>query len=305
MKIAHISDLHLCSSFKRNNIAKTKRLIKYHIDAGFDHLVITGDISDNTEEKDWVLLKNILKSFGIYHRDKVTIVIGNHDIYGGVQTALDILNFPKRCLETDYYSKIKKFILTFRELHEDVIYSFPNIYPFTKIVKDHAFIAVNTIDFYARFTNPFASNGRVYSADYTNLKNHLTSPDLIDKKVIVLAHHHFYKNNCESTSSYSSIWNSIEKYTMKLRGKKKLIKLFANNRVKLVLHGHSHQIKQYVRKDIMFVNAGGVVDNMLPATCTAILIDTDFNSPIVEIKDVNLKEKISNLSEKKLILTAV
>ena len=128
---------------------------------------------------------------------------------------------------------------------------------------------------------------------------------MADKKIIVIAHHHFYKNNVESTSSYSSVWNSVEKFTMKLRGKKKLIKLFENKKVSLVLHGHSHEIKQYVRKNILFVNAGGVIDNLKPNSCTAILVDTNFSFPIVDIKEIRVKEKEVNLAEEQFILTAV
>ena len=55
MKIAHISDLNLCRIFKRQNIRKTKNIIKYAVQNGFDHLVITGDISDNSEEIDFTI----------------------------------------------------------------------------------------------------------------------------------------------------------------------------------------------------------------------------------------------------------
>lgn len=305
MNILHVSDLHLSSTFKKDNIIKTRNLLKHFVDNDYDHLVITGDISDNSEEKDWLLLKKMLQLFGIYNSDKVTVIIGNHDIYGGVQTALDILSFPKRCQQADYFAKIKQFVLTFKELHEDVIFSYPNIYPFTKVVGNYALIAVNTIDLYSRYYNPFASNGKVSSTDLDSLSNHLSSPLIINKEKIVLAHHHFYKNNCESTSSYSTIWNKIEKHTMKLRGKKKLIKLFSNNKVKLVLHGHSHEIKQYSRKGITFVNAGGCVDNLIPNLCSIVSIDLSNDNLIVNTEELQITEIISLPKRYNAILNTV
>ena len=120
-----------------------------------------------------------------------------------------------------------------------------------------------------------------------------------------MAHHHFYKNNCESTSSYSTIWNKIEKYTMKLRGKKKLIKLFSNNNVKLVLHGHSHETKLYTRKGIDFVNAGGCVDNLIPSLCSSILIDMSKGNPSLSIEEIKTAESFILPSKQNALLKTV
>ena len=262
MKIAHISDLHLSRIFKRHNIRKTKRLIKYCIEQGFDHLVITGDISDNSEEKDFSILRNILSNFNLLDSSKVSITIGNHDIFGGVQTALDIVNFPSKCLKTNYEEKVKTFASYFYELFEGAI--FPNknkMFPYAKTIGDTTILGINSIDVYSRIKNPFASNGKIYTEDFEAIKALLEYDSIKEKRKIVAVHHHFYKNSVEATSSQSHLWNRIEGYTLKLRGKKKLLKLFKENNIDLVLHGHSHELKEYFRKGIRFINAGATIDN--------------------------------------------
>jgi predicted phosphodiesterase len=48
---------------------------------------------------------------------------------------------------------------------------------------------------------------------------------------------------------------------MKLRGKKRLFKLFNEVGVDIVLHGHVHESKEYYRKGIRFLNAGASIKN--------------------------------------------
>lgn len=299
MKIFHISDLHLCKNYKRNNIIKTRNLIRYFTENNLDHLVITGDISDNSNIDDWQLLKKLLYSFGIYHHSKVTVTIGNHDIYGGVQAAADILTFPSKCLKTNYFAKVRSFYNIFSDLFYNCSPNNASIFPLVKVVGNVAFIIINTIDFYGRVLNPFASNGKVYYNDFKKIASLLLDPSLKNKTKIILSHHHFYKNHVESTSSYGTIWNKIEKYTMKLRGKKKLIKLFSEGNIKYVLHGHSHELKIYKRKDIIFSNAGASVDNLYEQLSSGILLNTDNNS----LQQVNLNYR--NQPKMEVIKTAV
>ena len=287
MKIAHISDLHLSRIFKRHNIRKTKRLIKYCIELGFDHLVITGDISDNCDEKDFLILRNILSNFNLLDSKKVSITIGNHDIFGGVQTAIDIVNFPSRCLKTNYEEKVKTFVNHFKELFEGAIFPNPNKeFPYAKIIDDVSIIGINSIDTYSRIKNPFASNGKVYSEDFQTVKALLEFETIKDKRKIIAIHHHFYKNLIEATSSQSHIWNRIEGYTLKLRGKKKLIKLFKENNIDVVLHGHSHEVKEYFRKGIRFINAGATIDNNSPAQAHVFFINLLKDRISVQLKSL-------------------
>lgn len=298
MKIFHISDLHLCRSFKRENIRKSKELIKYISEQNPDHLVITGDISDNANESDYIILKKILQAFNLYSAEKTTIIPGNHDIYGGVQRPEDIINFPSKCKKTDYALKVNTFVENFRELFANTYFPLDNeFFPFAKPVMDFLFLGINTIDKYSGLKNPMASNGKVYKMQFDALSGIFKEKSFAEQKKIVLSHHHFYKNCHVVKSSDSAIWNKIEKFTMKLRGKRKLLNLFADSKVELVLHGHSHDLKEYKRKGIHFVNAGGSIENSLLSGVNVISITYSGNKIISRLETVNVKkfyrEKIS------------
>jgi 3',5'-cyclic AMP phosphodiesterase CpdA len=298
MRIVHISDLHLNSYFKRANIKKLKRVLKNAVNIDPDHIVITGDISDDAKESEFILLKKILKTFGLYSSDKVSLVIGNHDIFGGVQTAKDVVDFPAKCSRTNYDQKINFFIDYFKELFEGTItVSGTPEFPYIKIVRDAAFIGINSNDRYSTLKNPFASNGRVYEDQHNKILQLLRNPILKLKHKIVLIHHHFYKKKEPSSSSENNIWDKIETFTMKLRGKKKLIKIFNSYNIKLVLHGHSHEIRNYTRKNIQFYNAGASIDNDLTSAYFN-LIEFDSRDFSVSLEEVPAVSKTSIVKPK-------
>lgn len=291
MRIVHLSDLHLGTSLKKSNIGKTKKLLKYALEKGFDHLVITGDISDNSEVKDYVILRKLLQNFNLLNTSKTSIIIGNHDIFGGVQTASDVINFPSRCMRTDYRKKVNEFIFSFKELFTNCYFPLSSsFFPYAKVIGSIVLIGINTIDQYSRVKNPFASNGKVSTEQRKGLKKIFDEEEFKDKKKIVLSHHHFYKNYEEAQSS-STVWNKIESYTLKLRGKKKLLRLFGDNNVELILHGHSHEIRDYERKGIRFLNAGGSVDNVFTEALSFILIDVG-KTIKAEIQFIDTEKKV-------------
>ena len=262
MRIAHISDLHLCGKYKKNNIERTEILIRHALDNGVQHFVFTGDISDNAEENDFIVFKEILRKYDLLNSDKTTIIIGNHDIFGGPQTAQDVLNFPSKCMLVDYRAKVSLFMNHFKELFDNAVFQNEEMsFPFLKEFKDILLIGINSIDHYSWFKNPFASNGKVSKQQIKALKHLLKTQEFKEKIKIVLIHHHFYKKDMIARSSQSSLWNKIENFTMKLRGKKELLKIFEEYNVKLILHGHSHDMVDYYRKGIRCINAGGSIEN--------------------------------------------
>lgn len=307
MRIAHLSDLHISTFLKKGNIGKTKKLLKYAVETGFDHLVITGDLSDNSEAKDFVILRKILENFNLLDSRKTTIIIGNHDIFGGVQTAIDVVNFPSKCLKTDFHQKVNDFVSNFKELFDECYFPIKDSYfPYAKVIGDVVLVGLNTIDYYSRLKNPFASNGKVGKKQRNGLKEILTNERFNGKRKFIMSHHHFYKNT-EQASSSSSVWNRIESYTLKLKGKKKLLKLFSDNNVELVLHGHSHEMRDYIRKGIRFLNAGGAVDNSLLKSASVIFIDINENIEAA-IHSLDLGSKVkpetiySEISEPVLVI---
>ncbi len=260
MTVAHISDLHLSPEHRRKNIRATKRLLEYIGTLGVDHLVITGDIVATAGKQDFQLARAILKSSGWLDSKALSIVIGNHDIFGGVHHAEDILTFPKHCKQTDYKAKVMEFHDYFHEAFDKCLLgSQSSVFPYGKVIGDVVFVGMNSVAEYSKLGNPIGSNGEVSEGEFKRTQKILSSDLLTRKRKIVLIHHHFYKPSGNDVGTMHSVWNAIERQTMKLRGKNKLLELFRKSNIDLVLHGHLHENHEYCRKNIRFVNGGGSV----------------------------------------------
>ena len=289
MRIAHISDLHFTSFFKENNLNSIRYLLKYALKKGTDHIIITGDLTDNADRNDFLTLRKLFDDLGLLHHDKLSLVIGNHDIFGGVQTAEDIFSFPGRCKIADYKKKVKEFYVHFKETFDGaLIKDNETVFPYAKIINGVLLVGLNTNDEYSSTKNIFASNGAV-QLDQFNKAVHIfnTLSEKAHTKIVML-HHHFNKMKVNQGSAFGSFWQNIEKQTMKLRKKKRLFNVFKEYNVDLVLHGHYHVMGVYERKGIRFLNAGGSVKsdnadhlniNFIDIKKDTIKIKTDFLNP--------------------------
>lgn len=257
MKIAHISDLHIDKTYKRNNYFKTLRLLEYISENNFDHVIISGDLTENAEASAFEIARNLFKRFGLLDPRKLTLTIGNHDIFGGVHLAEDVINFPKKCRVTDYDAKVKEFEKHFAETFTGTIRN-NKLFPYIKEFDEFALISLNSIARYSVLKNPFASNGEISDKQMKALWELLIENDLKSKKKIVVTHHHFCKNSLDEDDA-GTLWKILDRQTMKLRGKKHLMKQFKKMGVDVVLHGHVHESNQYKRKNIKFINAGGSI----------------------------------------------
>jgi len=260
--IAHISDLHLNTFYNDENYLKVKSLIKHLSEQKIDHLVITGDLTDNASGKDLVLIRRLLKKYGFLKGERLSIVIGNHDIFGGVQKAEDIFLFPGKCKTINYDAKVWEFTSCFPEAFENCYYISPNnYYPYAKAVNDTLVIGLNSVAKYSKLNNPLGSNGDINVTQFNEVFDLLTSNADKFKHRLILVHHHFNKMKIKSKSSLGSLWQNIEKQTMKLRNKRRLFNLFKEFKVDMILHGHLHAMKEYYRKGIRFANAGAAIKN--------------------------------------------
>lgn len=260
MKLVHISDLHTDAVNKKENILRTRKVLEYIKETGYDHLTITGDITENGDKDSFELTRKTLKHYGMLDESKTSLVIGNHDIYGGVHLAEEIVRFPKKCKNTDYASKVKEFESFFPETFNNTYRPYKNNpFPYVKEFDDLILIGINSIAVYSVFKNPFASNGSINDKHYEELEKILDSKIYSNKRKIVMIHHHFCRDTFENKESGSSLWNRIERRTMKLYGKKALLKLFRKYNVEMILHGHLHESGKYYRKGLLFLNGGGSV----------------------------------------------
>ena len=103
-RIAHLSDFHLVEpdhaarrgadwwrlhylSFKRpidaaGRYARAERALAQAHASGADHLVLTGDLTEDSRTSQFALLAELLSASG-FAAEQVTLVPGNHDMYGG------------------------------------------------------------------------------------------------------------------------------------------------------------------------------------------------------------------------------
>ncbi len=288
MIIAHISDLHLNTFYRDSHLKEIKNVLRYCKDHQVDHIVITGDLTDNASEVNLNILYKSLSKFGYHNSEKLSVIIGNHDIFGGLQKAEDIFSFPDRCRKTDYNNKIKSFNDIFASTFKDCIYlGESNSYPYAKIIGDVLFVGINSNAEYSTLSNPFASNGEVSLEQFNETAKILNDYSNFVKYKIILIHHHF--NKLEGSKSFSSagLWQNIERQTMRLRKKKRLITLFKEFNVDLVLHGHLHITEKYEKKGVKFLNAGGSIKSSNSNKLKINIISIGENTIRTEIKKIS------------------
>ncbi len=299
MRIAHISDLHLDKTYKKDNLKNTLKLLEYISDNDFDHVVITGDITENAEGSAFELARNIFKKHGLLNPEKLTLTIGNHDIYGGVHLAEDIVNYPNKCKTTNFKSKELEFEYYFRETFANERIIKPTagrVFPFIKEFDDFVFAGLNSIAEYSVLKNPFASNGKIGFEQIDAVQKTLTKYHLHKKQIIILAHHHFCKDNIEPTSDSGSFWHTVEKQTMKLRGKKRILRQLRNTGAGIVLHGHLHESAEYYRKGIRFINSGGTI--MSEKSPDMSINKLEFNSSSLKQEFISIPKVSSSNTQK-------
>lgn len=287
MKIAHLSDLHICQKSRPKNLERARLLIGYALEQGVDHFVITGDIIHLNQEEDLVAFRNLLDEFDLLDSSRVTMVIGNHDIFGGVYLAEDILTFPKKCESVDFDKKVAQFKNIFFETFENTYYTSSDaIYPYAKIVGDVVFIGINSCSRYSKFRNPFAAKGKVGDKQLNNVQQILLKNEFQNKMKIVLIHHHFKKISDHSSLFHNSFLQNLESFGDKLQKKKRLIKLFRRHKVDLILHGHDHHCNEYWIKNLHFMNAAGCIDKNNPGELQINFVTVTTNAIKTEIRAI-------------------
>lgn len=260
-KIAHITDLHIKKIDVKEHKKRLHELLESIQENQCDHIFITGDIVDNVEEKDFKTVRRIFRKYGILEDSKISVTIGNHDLFGGPTTPDNLFYFPTQCKQTDYKAAVTNFHYQFREAFKSAkLYSGDKVFPYVKIVLDKvAVIGVNSIALWSKIGNPVGSNGAIYDEQYDHIKEILNSEKIKDKFKVVLIHHHFNKIGKTGNSIAHSLWLTFQQRTMRLHNKKRLFKLFKNADVKMVLHGHTHICESYSRRGAFFVNSSGCI----------------------------------------------
>ncbi len=256
--IAHISDPHLSRQYYPEHIKSFKILVRTILDEGCDHLVITGDIVSTADPDDYYLARKILSTYGLMDSRKLTIVPGNHDVFGGPHRAVDVLSFPRHIRSIDYQRRLALFEEAFAETFSGITrMDSENLFPFVKEVGPYAVIGLNSIPPWSLWDNPVGSNGFLSDRQVILLEQLASRGALHGRIPLVAIHHHF--NDLNDASTESNVWRKIESKTMRMKKRRKVLKLFKSLGVHIVMHGHIHRNELYERNGIRLANGAGAV----------------------------------------------
>lgn len=257
-RVVHISDPHLSRQFYREHLKSFKLLLKSILAAGCDHLIITGDIVSTGEEDDYYLAREILGTLDLLDSKRLTVVPGNHDIFGGPHRAVDVLSFPQYIRNVDYARHLERFQVVFSETLENVVsYGRDSIFPFVKKVGPYSIVGLNSILPWSLRRNPLGTNGKLDDEQREALLHMQSDGHFSHTTPLVAIHHHF--NDLQDDSAGGTLWKRIESNTMRMRGRTKTLRLFESLGIRYILHGHIHRNEIYDSGTVTLLNGAGAV----------------------------------------------
>lgn len=249
-KIAHISDLHVSFHDENGHGSNMVELLSDISERNCDHVFVTGDIAENPDIQDLLYVRELFSYYNLLDSSKMSVIPGNHDIFGGAPSGTRFFHFPLMCKNINYDDNLDQFTDLFRETFPD-----NKSFPYLKVINNIAIVGINSVDRWSADKNPEGSNGKIDEKDFVKLKSILSSKEIRDKYIIVLVHHHFNKPEPDNEYPAHSLWLKVINYKMKLYGKKKLIKLLRKYKVNLILHGHTHINEIKIIKKLSFINS--------------------------------------------------
>jgi len=254
MKIAHISDIHIDNEVFPDRMVQFEELLVNIFEIGYDHVIITGDITDVASEKDMIQIKNMFERNGLLDWKKMTIIPGNHDLFGKFEFNPErVVSNAVNASGINSLRKLKVFCEIFRELMTPDNYA--NYYfPFVKIFDgedEHvALVAFNSVFEFSLANNPIGSRGYIREEEM----NAMLEPEVLklleDKFVISLTHHAY--NVITPTTPYEQAYV----WTMELINRNEYVDTLRKINAKIALHGHVHKVEVYKVGDITFMNGG-------------------------------------------------
>lgn len=262
--IAHLSDLHINPKYYPERSDMLHETLRQCEQRNVDHLIITGDLSHLGQAEELEHCAAILREHGFWDSSRLTVTIGNHDVFGGPYYAEDVLTFPGICRETGYDAKVKIFRDIFAPSFETSLHvPGENVFPFVKLIGDIALVGLNTVARWSALKNPLGSNGEVDEQQFERLERILNDSRMQGRRIFILTHHHFNAPRFVPTCSVmGKLWQRIEAQTLKLWNRKRLLELLQVHGVEKILHGHVHEHTEYREGGVSCLNAGA---SMLPA----------------------------------------
>lgn len=274
MRMIHLSDTHVCALFKPENARKLNVLLRRVTNEAFDHLMITGDLTDGADRGSLNTIRNILKSHGLLNSGLATVVPGNHDIFGTVRKASDFPAFVRRCAAADCEERIRIFRDELGELFEGAEFTASDKpFPFLKTVGGLSLIGMNSSAPYSMRNNFFASAGRLTAEMLNDVEKLLAGNGHASRPKILLAHHGSWKRSPRRGGADGKGRKGAGNPLRKLR----------ELGVGAVLHGHTHVMAGAYRDGILFANAGGSIDGKTADTYGFNEVDYDGRSDVFNV----------------------
>ena len=255
VKIAHISDLHLSGKHDRRQLGYLDRLFAHFNSEGFDHLVISGDLSNSANPDDWRIVREKLEQHGLYHWQKATVIAGNHDLINLEEemrfyNALNPLLWARR---KSFDRKLGEFCSFFNELITGEEKG-NNLFPFVKVInypsQRIAIVALNSVYPWYPADNPLGARGVITSSQLRALAQQGVFDSLAGSFVIGLCHHAYKVYGTDSLIDQAFDW------TMELKNREEFLRAMKSIRAQVVLHGHFHRFQSYAVDAMPFINGG-------------------------------------------------
>jgi Icc protein len=257
LRIAHISDIHIDTSSNPNDLGELRTLIEKIAALKYDHILMTGDITDVPNLSDLLGVRSILEDTGFYNWERLTILPGNHDVFGkyGERKARQQLSLnpdmvPRLSRKKNYEEKINAFCNVFQKAFVAEDSAVDNFFPFVKIIGNVAIVGFNTVMEWSVISNPIGSRGRIDAEELAMIDQPEIAQMLSGKTVIAVMHHAYTLYEPGTTLDKAFVWG------MELVDKEATLKTLQHIHTKLVLHGHFHRAEIYREGGIVFVNCG-------------------------------------------------
>lgn len=259
MKLAHISDIHLDSLRYPKCLYEIDQLVKRIFDHDYDHLVLTGDIVDVANFNDLYALRDIFDKNNVLHWERISIVPGNHDIFGKYEFSGNGLSATATRAASSrglgFTKKLHEFCDIFRKtITEDA--EIPNYFPFVKILNKNsvevAIISFSSVLEWSFRRNPVGSRGYIHAEQRHALLQTEVQNMLRNKFSVALLHHAFRIIEPKNAADAMYLW------TMELAEKESFLATLQQLGVKIALHGHYHRAEDYLVEGVHFINSGSV-----------------------------------------------
>ncbi|UZJ40758.1 metallophosphoesterase [Prosthecochloris sp. SCSIO W1101] len=254
IKLAHFSDLHLANKHDNRGLERLNKLLTAIINAGCNHIVITGDLFNSTDPSDWAAIKEVLKNKGLYSWDKVTVIPGNHDLIN-LEEEMRIynsLNPDSNGRKKRFRRKMNEFCDMFSELitEENETAGFPFIKVLNYGEISISFVVVNTVYPWANIDNPLGARGYVKRSELESLFDPTVKKAIQDSFVIGVFHHAFRIYETGALIDQAFDW------TMELKNREELLEAMLHLNARIVLHGHFHRFQTYMIGGMRVINGG-------------------------------------------------